>query len=77
MAEDGHSQQDDAIDVHYRPPQRLLGGVCHLQLHGFLLFLCHLGAFLLIDPLSHHLAPWMLMSLGSVTQEQTGSEWML
>ena len=49
VAEDGHGQQDDAVDVHDRPPQRLLGGVCHHQLHGCLLLLCHLGSLLLVQ----------------------------
>lgn len=49
VAEDGHGQQDDAVDVHHVPPQRLLGRVGQLQLHGRLLFLCHLGARLLVQ----------------------------
>lgn len=49
VAEDGHGQQDDAVDVHHGPPQRLLGRVGQLQLHGCLLFLRHLGALLLVQ----------------------------
>lgn len=57
VAEDSHGQQDHAVDVRHRPPQRPLRGVCHLQLHGFLLFLCHLGALLLVQATKQVVGP--------------------
>ena len=57
MAEDSHGQQNDAIDVHYHPPQTVLRGVCHLQLHGCLLFLRHFGAFLLVQATEQVIGP--------------------